>query len=77
MASFSDAIVKELLSGRYIASIATENPEGAIHQVAVWYWFDGEKIYVATSARTMKARNILGNPKVSLDGARCDVRRDD
>lgn len=66
MASLSDALVKELLSGRYIASLATENLDGSIHMVAVWYWFDGAKIYVATAARSQKARNLGRNLKVSL-----------
>jgi PPOX class probable F420-dependent enzyme len=66
MAALSDALVKQLLEGRYIASFATENPDGSIHMVAVWYWFDGAKIYVATSARTRKARNLEANAKVSV-----------
>lgn len=66
MASLSNALVNELLSGRYIASFASEAGDGAIHVVAVWYFFDGAKIYVATSTRTRKARNIQSNPKVSL-----------
>ena len=66
MASLSDALVIELLSGRYIASFASEAGDGAIHVVAVWYFFEGAKIYVATSTRTRKARNIQSNPKVSL-----------
>ncbi len=66
MASLSDALVIELLSGRYIASLATENQDGSIHMVAVWYWFDGVKIFVATAARSQKARNLGRNPKVSL-----------
>jgi hypothetical protein len=35
MASLSDALVKQLLGGRYIASFATQNPNGSIHAVAV------------------------------------------
>jgi PPOX class probable F420-dependent enzyme len=66
MASLSDALVEQLLEGRYIASFATENGDGSIHMVAVWYWFDGGKIYVATSTRTKKARNLQANAKVSL-----------
>ena len=66
MASFSDVMVKELLSGRYVASLATENKDGSIHMVAVWYWFDDAKIYVATAARSHKAGNLRRNPKVSL-----------
>lgn len=66
MASLSDALVRQLLDGRYIASLATHNPDGSIHVVAVWYWFDGARIYVATAARTRKARNLQTNPKVSI-----------
>jgi PPOX class probable F420-dependent enzyme len=66
MASLSDALVQQLLSGRYIASLATNQPDGSIHVVAVWYRFGGTHIYVATSTRTRKARNIQSNPKISL-----------
>lgn len=66
MASLSDASVRQLLDGRYIASFATEQPDGSIHIVAVWYWFDGTSIYVATSSRTRKARNLESKPKVSV-----------
>jgi PPOX class probable F420-dependent enzyme len=66
MASLSDALVRQLLDSRYVASLATQNPDGSIHIVAVWYWFDGARIYVATSARSRKARNLQSNPKVSI-----------
>ena len=48
MASLNDALVQQLLKGRYIAALATESPDGSIHMVAVWYWFDGTNIFVAT-----------------------------
>jgi len=66
MASLSDALVQQLLSGRYIGSLATHRPDGSIHVVAVWYRFDGTHIHVATSTRTRKARNIQSNAKTSL-----------
>jgi PPOX class probable F420-dependent enzyme len=66
MASLSDALVRQLLDGRYIASFATHNPDGSVHIVAVWFWFDGSDIYVATSSRSRKARNLQANPRVSL-----------
>ena len=66
MASLADVLVRQLLGGRHIASLATENPDGSIHMVAVWYWFDGTHVYVATSSRSRKARNLQSNPKVSL-----------
>jgi len=66
MASLADPLVQELLKGRYIASIATENPSGQIHIVAVWYWFDGTLVFVATSSRSRKARNLLSTPRAAL-----------
>lgn len=66
MASLSDSLVRELLESRYIATFATENPSGSIHLVAVWYWFDGTSVFVATSSRSRKARNLQSKPAVSL-----------
>lgn len=66
MASLKDALVRQLLEGRHIASLATHNPDGSIHVVAVWYWFDGADVFVATSSRSRKTRNLQSNPKASL-----------
>ena len=66
MASLSDALAKQLLNGRYIASFCTHNPDGSLHSVAVWFWFDGQDIYVATSSRSRKARNLQANPQVAV-----------
>jgi hypothetical protein len=57
---------EEILTGRFIASLATENEDGSIHLTAVWYLFDGGCLYVATSSRTRKARNVAARPKASL-----------
>ena len=66
MASLNDAGVKELLNGRFIGTLGTHGPDGSVHMVSVWYWFDGKDIFVATSSRSRKARNLDGNPKCSL-----------
>ena len=66
MASLSDETVRQLLTGRYIASFATRNSNASIHVVAVWFWFDGTDIFVATSSRSRKARNLQANPAVSM-----------
>lgn len=66
MPSLDDALVKQLLNGRHIASLATQNPDGSVHIVAVWFRFDGESVSVATSSRSRKARNLQSNPAVSL-----------
>lgn len=66
MASVSDPLVQELLNGRYIATLATENADGSIHMVAVWYVFEDGRLYVATAASSRKARNIAARGKASL-----------
>lgn len=66
MASLSDPLVQELLQGRFLASFATENPDGSQHLTAVWFRFDGESLYVATSSRTKKARNLAERKRASL-----------
>ena len=66
MASLKDAVVQQLLNGRYIASLATQNADGSIHMIAVWYWFDGSKIFVATASRSRKARNLKSSSNATL-----------
>ncbi len=66
MASLKGALVRQLLEARHIASLATANADGSIHMVAVWYWYDGTHIFVATSSRSRKARNLQTSPKASL-----------
>ena len=57
---------QEILVGRFIASLGTQNEDGSIHLTAVWYVFDGGCLYVATSSRSRKARNALSRPRASL-----------
>ncbi|HUA14225.1 MAG TPA: pyridoxamine 5'-phosphate oxidase family protein [Verrucomicrobiae bacterium] len=66
MASWNDSLVQQLLKGRYIAALATPNPDGSTHMVAVWYWSHETKVYVTTSSRSRKARNLLSTARVSL-----------
>lgn len=67
-----DPNLAELLSGRYIATLGTENADGSIHLTAVWYMFEEGHLLVATSSKTRKARNIEARPKASL---MVDVRK--
>jgi PPOX class probable F420-dependent enzyme len=61
-----DPKLQELLHGRYIATLGTENPDGSIHLTAVWYLFESGSLFVATSSKTQKARNVTARPKASL-----------
>jgi uncharacterized protein YhbP (UPF0306 family) len=63
---------QELIRGRYIATFGTENSDGSIHLTAVWYLFDAGSLYVATSSKTQKARNVVARAKASL---MVDVRK--
>jgi nitroimidazol reductase NimA-like FMN-containing flavoprotein (pyridoxamine 5'-phosphate oxidase superfamily) len=66
MQSTAPSGAEEFLTGRFIASLGTENEDGSIHLTAVWYLSDGGCLYVATSSRTRKARNAAARPKASL-----------
>jgi PPOX class probable F420-dependent enzyme len=57
---------QELLQGRHIATLGTENADGTIHLTAVWYLFENGSLFVATSAKTQKLRNVKARPKASL-----------
>ena len=56
----------DLLRGRYVATLGTENPDGTIHLTAVWYLFEDGCLYIATSSKTQKTRNVIARPKASL-----------
>src|SRR5882724_1830201 len=56
----------DLLRGRYVATLGTENADGTIHLTAVWYLFEDGCLYIATSSKTRKARNVVARPKASL-----------
>ena len=61
-----DSGFHDLLQRRVIATLGTENSDGSIHLTAVWFLFEENSFYIATSSRTKKARNILATPKASL-----------
>jgi general stress protein 26 len=61
----TDSTIQELLRGRYVAALATENGDGTIHLTAVWCLFGGD-LFIATSSRSRKARNIVARAKASL-----------
>ena len=61
-----DPTLQEFLRGRHIATLGTENANGTIHLTAVWYLFESGYLFVATSSKTQKARNVAARPKASL-----------
>jgi PPOX class probable F420-dependent enzyme len=65
MSQFDEPIA-QLLRSRRIASLATTNPDGSPHLTAVWYLAEGESIFIATSSRSRKARNVAEPPRAAL-----------
>jgi PPOX class probable F420-dependent enzyme len=61
-----DPGLQQFLQRRYIATLATENLDGTIHLTAVWYLFEEDCLFIATSSKSRKARNVAARPKVSL-----------
>jgi nitroimidazol reductase NimA-like FMN-containing flavoprotein (pyridoxamine 5'-phosphate oxidase superfamily) len=61
-----DPAFEGLLDGRFIAAIGTENADGTIHLTAVWYLFEDGCLFVATSSKSRKARNVAARSKASL-----------
>lgn len=55
-----------LLAGRRIASLGTLNETGSPHLTAVWYLYQDNCFFVATSSRTRKARNLGVHPTATL-----------
>ena len=67
-----DPIFQQMLQRRFIATLGTTNADGSIHLTAVWYLFEDGRLYVATSSKSRKARNVAAQPKASL---MVDVRK--
>jgi PPOX class probable F420-dependent enzyme len=46
--------------------LATVRPNGTPHQVPIWFVWVAGKIYLCTGADSVKVRNLMQNPRVSL-----------
>ncbi len=63
--SLSPAEIDELLDARLIANLASINPNGTVHLVAMWFRRDGDSVLFPTSHRTRKARNLRRQPQAT------------
>lgn len=62
----SGELARELLAARLIANLATLNPDGTAHVVAMWFLWDGQAILSPTSRRTRKAKNVVRDPRATV-----------
>jgi PPOX class probable F420-dependent enzyme len=58
----SPAEIDELLDARLIANLASINPNGTVHLVAMWFRREGDSLLFPTSHHTRKARNLRRHP---------------
>ena len=65
-AVLADALVSALLEARLVAVLATHEPDGAIHAVAVWYARAGDGIALATGSRSRKVENLVRDDRATL-----------
>jgi PPOX class probable F420-dependent enzyme len=61
-----DPLVRELLSMRLVATVATIEPDGLPHAVAVWYALGEDAIVLATGSRSRKVANIERDPRATI-----------
>jgi general stress protein 26 len=57
---------KDFMKSQKILRLATIDPQGNPHIVPVWYDYINGKFYVGTNTRTVKAKNVRNNPRVSF-----------
>lgn len=71
MPALKDSI-REILSGRHYATLATHNEDGSIHATPVWYLFENGNLYVGSPSQSRKARNVSARPNATIV---VDIRR--
>jgi PPOX class probable F420-dependent enzyme len=61
----SQAEIDVLLDARLIANLASINPNGSVHLVAMWFRREGDAILFPTSHHTRKAKNLRQRPQAT------------
>ena len=66
MAAMTAEQIDGFLDERRNAVVATLNPGGTPQLSPVWYIMDGGKMYISTSDRSVKMRNLRRDPRISV-----------
>jgi PPOX class probable F420-dependent enzyme len=64
--ALADPLVAELLAARLIATLATQNTDGSVHLVAMWFLRHDDALLFPTSRGTLKARNLGRDPRATV-----------
>ncbi|VVC05714.1 Pyridoxamine 5'-phosphate oxidase [uncultured archaeon] len=57
---------RDFIKSQKILRLSTIDSQGNPHIIPVWFDYINGKFYIGTNTRTVKARNIKKNPKVSF-----------
>ena len=55
-----------LLDERRLATLTTYSEDGLPHVTAVWFFYEDDAIYIATSHATGKGRNLKRDPRMAI-----------
>ncbi len=55
-----------LLDTPRTAKLATVRPDGRPHVAPVWFDLDGDDLVFSTHERSVKGRNLIGDPRLSI-----------
>lgn len=55
-----------LLDTTRTAKLATVRPDGRPHVAPVWFDLDGDDLVFSTSERSVKGRNLIADPRLSI-----------
>jgi PPOX class probable F420-dependent enzyme len=61
----TDAEIDEFLSATRTMSLASLNPDGTIHMVAMWYGFLDGEVAFETKKKSQKVQNLRRNPTIT------------
>jgi PPOX class probable F420-dependent enzyme len=57
---------RALLSERRYAVLATQDPDGTIHQTPVWFMFEEGRFYIESNSASRKVTNLRLRPTASI-----------
>jgi len=58
--------LRTFLRGRRYAVLATHDRDGGIHLTPVWFLFEGDRFWFASSSGSRKVRNVQRSPSASV-----------
>jgi PPOX class probable F420-dependent enzyme len=58
--------LRSFLGGRRYAVLATHDPDGGIHLTPIWFLFEDDRFYFASSSGSRKVKNVERNFSASV-----------